>query len=173
MKICSLLLCLVLLLSGCSAAAPVWETVDDVMPAQPAGSWLDQASTILIGVPEGLELLASADGYCLYGDPSGDYEVETSIYLASSLDSAVRQLSGYDADRLLIIETTRFNLPEYHFAWYSETEEGGRLNQADLVLDGTSCYAVVCSSLEASGNAYDQETRQVFSSFGLYFDEGV
>lgn len=173
MKKCVFLLCLLLLFSGCSAASAAWETVDDVMPAQPASSWLDQAGSILIGVPEGLELLASSDGCFLYGDPDSGYEVETSIYLASSLNSAVRQISGFDADRLLIIETTRFDLPEYHFAWYAETAEGGRLNQADLVMDGVCCYAVVCSSPEADGNAYEQETRQVFSSFGLYYDEGV
>lgn len=173
MKKISLLMCLVLLLSGCTAAAPVWETVDDVLPAEPVASWLDEAYTIAIAVPDGAELLASTDGCRLYGTASGDYEVETSVFLASSLNSAVRRLSGYDADHLLIVETTRFSKPEYHFAWYAETEEGGRLSQADLVMDGSNCYAVVCSSLETAGNAYDDDSRQVFSSFGLYFDEGV
>lgn len=171
-KICPLLLCL-LLLCGCAGTSTTWETVDDVLPEEPVEVWLDRTETILIGVPQGLELLAEADGYALYGDAAGDFLVETSTYLASGLDSAVRQLTGYDTDRLLMIGTTRFGLPEYHFAWYAQTEEGGRLHQADLVMDGTCCYAVVCSSLEVSGNAYDQEIRQVFSSFGLYRDEGV
>lgn len=173
MKKMLLLFCLVLLLSGCGAAAPVWETVDDTLPAEPVGSWLEDAYTIVVDAPEGTDLLASTDGCQLYGTASGDYEVETDVFLASSLDSAVRQLSGYDSDRLLIVETTRFSLPEYHFAWYTETEAGGRLYQADLVMDGTCCYAVVCSSLESAGNAYDSDSRQVFSSFGLYYDEGV
>lgn len=173
MKKLSLLLCLVLLLSGCGAAAPVWETVEDAVPAEPVSSWLEDAYTILVDIPEEADLLAAKDGCELYGTASGDYEVETTVFLASSLDSAVRQLSGFDSDRLLVIQTTRFGLPEYQFAWYTETEAGGRLYQADLVMDETRCYAVVCSSLEAVGNAYDASSRQVFSSFGLYYDEGV
>lgn len=103
---------------------------------------------------------------------NGDYRIETSVFLASGLDSAVHQLSGLDAHGLTIVETVRFDLPEYHFAWYDGSGEG-LLRQADLVLDGETCYAVVCSRTEAAGPEGDAMTRSVFSSFGLYRDEGV
>ncbi len=173
MKIVSCLLLLSMLLCGCAAAEPTWETVDDVLPSDPVSAWQEEAYTITIGVPAQTELLATSNGWKLYAAESGDYEIQTGTFLASSLDSAVRQLSGYDAGRLLIVETTRFDLPEYQFAWYSDGEEGGRLSQADLVMDGYRCYAVVCSRAEAAGSAYDSSIRQVFSSFGLHYDEGV
>lgn len=173
MKIVSCLLLLAVLLCGCSGAEPAWETVDDVLPSEPVSSWQEEAYTITVGVPAEAALLASSNGWNLYATETGDCEIQTGAFLASSLDSAVRQLSGYDADRLLIIETTRFDLPEYQFAWYTDREEGGYLCQADLVMDGMRCYAVVCSRAEAAGSAYDGAIRQVFSSFGLHYDEGV
>lgn len=160
-----------LMLSGC--AAPVWETVEDKVPVLPVASWLENAYTVQCGVPSGVELLEQREDWQVYGTADGELEVETRTFLASSLNSAVKTLSGYQADELTILRTSRFGLPEYQFAWVSQTEQGSRLYRADLVLDDTACYAVVCSRPEAAGNRHDREIRQVFSSFGLFTDEGV
>lgn len=162
------LLCVLLLLTGCSTV-PVWETVDDFSPAIPASTWLDEAYAIQIGLPDHAELTWQTDTCTLY--EAETMQIMTETFLASDLNTAVRHLSGYDAENLLILETTRFDLPEYQFAWYTQTAEGGNLCRADLVMDGSTCYAVVCTAPEGE-NTMDT-TRQVFSTFGLSHREAV
>lgn len=163
------LLALLVLLSGCSR--PVWETVDDEQPLAAAASWPETAYEIAIGLPEGMQKLEETEKSQLYG--SEQLEVETSRFLTASLDSAVRTVSGYEAEELTILKTSRFGLPEYQFAWVCQTDQGSRLYRADLILDDVNCYAIVCSRPEAAGGTLDSEIRQVFSTIGLFSEEGI
>lgn len=157
------LACALVLLTGCSV--PAWETVEDFLPSQPVSGWMETAYEIQIGLPEQAALTWETGGCKLY--EAGNLEIETDTFLASGLNSAVRHLTGYEAEQVSILQTERFDLPEYQFAWYSQTEEGGQMCRADLVMDGTVCYAVVCRAPEDAGNVLGEEVRQVFSSFGL------
>ena len=157
---------LLMVLAGCSAA-PTWETVEDIsLPeiVQPA------AYEIQMALPDGAELLWETDSGKQY--QLNHMEIESIRYYASDLDAAVEYVSGFAADRLDILETSRFGMPEYRFAWCSQTEEGARLYRADLVMDGSTCYALICSAPEDAGEFHDQ-ARQVFSSFGLSMLEVV
>lgn len=147
-----------LLLTGCGAQ-PVWETVEDIIPTD--GQIL-HTYDISLDLP--LTYLGGNDRNCLYA--SGSVEVETTSFYAVGLDEAVRQLSGFLPGQLNMIKTVRNDLPEYQFAWYSETEEGGRLFRADLVMDDTACYAVVCSAPETA-EGFHEQARAVFSAFVL------
>lgn len=162
-------LLLLLCLTGCSV--PVWETVDDDLSV--SASQQQEAYTVQIGVPDGMTLLEDGETFQLYSTDNGELEIETQTFLTAGVDSAVKTLTGFSAEELTILQTTRFDMPEYQFAWVAQTEQGARLYRADMVLDGTRCYAVVCSSLESAGDYYAFQARQVFSSFGLYQDEGV
>lgn len=161
------ILVLLSVLSGCSA--PVWETVEDLQPAD-AVMIQEPPYAILIGLPEQAVLVGETGDTCLY--EAGELEILTTRFQASDLEAAVRQVSGYGADRLDILQTTRFDMPEYQFAWYSETAEGGRVYRADLVMDDMTCYAVVCSTPEASGTGMEQ-ARAVFATFGLSEQDSV
>ena len=165
MKKLGMCLLLMLLLTGCSV--PVWETVDDTIPAQPVAVWQDEAYEIQVGVPEGTQLLEETEGCRLYSSENGELEIQTLTFLTAGLENAVREISGFSSEALTILQTQRFSLPEYQFAWVSQTDQGARLYRADLVLDGSCCYAVVCSSLEDAGDYYAFQARQVFSTFGL------
>ena len=160
-----------LLLTGCSA--PVWETVQDEVPAVPVSSWLEEAYTMQFGLPDSVALLEEREGWKVYGTQNGELEIETRTFLTSGPESAVRTVSGFEAEELTLLKLSRFGLPEYQFAWLAGTEQGNRLYRAELVLDGTNCYAVICSRPEDAGDRYDTEIRQVFSSFGLLTDEEV
>ncbi len=151
-------------LTGCSAQ-PVWETVEDGIPAEVP---ILQTYDISVDLP--LTYLDGNEKDCLY--TSGSVEVHTTSFYASDLDAAVRQLSGFSAEDLNIVKTLRETLPEYQFAWYSETEEGGRLFRADLVMDDTACYAVVCSAPETA-EGFHEQARQVFSAFTLSEPEKI
>ncbi len=160
---------LALTLTGCSAA-PVFETVEDFMPVSPVSTWQEEAWEISVDLPQEAQLTGTDGDTCLY--EIGELEVLTSRFLAANLDDAVKQLSGFAPDRLNILQTTRFSMPEYQFAWYSQTAEGGRLCRADLVMDGVTCYAVVCTAPEDMA-AFHDSTRQVFSTFGLNPSQAV
>lgn len=164
------LICL-LLLTGCSG--PVWETVNDTIPQEPVAVWQEQVYELQVGVPEEAQLMLQSTDGSLHSTENGELEVETRTFLASDLDHAVRILSGYSAEELTVLGTMRFSLPEYQFAWVSQTDQGARLFRADLIMDGTCCYAVICSSLEDAGDLYAFQARKVFSSFGLAADSGV
>ena len=159
-----MIVCCVLLLTGCSAQ-PVWETVEDVIPTDNQRAFVYEIS---VDLP--LTYLDSGGNYSLY--ETGSVEIQTASFHASSMDTAVREISGFSAEDLNIVKTIRETLPEYQFAWYSETEEGGRLYRADLVMDGTACYAVVCSAPE-SESGFHEQARQVFAAFSLSGSEEV
>ena len=161
MKIVLLLSLLVLFLTGCGARVETWETVEDTVAVTESAS---PVYDIIVGLPEAA-LTDETDNSRRY---ETEYlQVETSMFQAKDLNDAVHYLSGFEAENLTILQTTRFDLPEYQFAWYCQTEEGGRLCRADLVMDGTTCYGVVCSFSEEAGEIAWTEARQVFSAFGL------
>jgi len=160
-----------LCLSGCSQ--PAWETVEDQIPAVQTASWLQNTYKIHVGTPENLKILEEQKDWNVYSTNHGDFEIETRTFLSSSAEAAIKELTGIAAENLTILETRRFDLPEYRFAWVTQTEQGSRVCRADLVMDGTDCYAVICSTVEDVANQYDDEIRYVFSTFGLSADEGV
>ena len=165
------LLLVLLVLSGCSA--PVWETVEDIAPAVPTASMENETYTIEIGVPSSMKLLEAKDGWHIFSTDHGEFEVETRTFLASGVADAVKTLSGYSMEQLTVLETERFDLPEYQFVWLTQTEQGTRLCRADLVVDGMECYAVVCSTMETAGDLYEKDIRRTIATFGLFTDEGV
>ena len=169
MKKLLLIVLFCLCLAGCSRT--VWESVEDAEAAETA-SWQDETYLIQLGLPDGVSLLEERDNWKLYGTKNEELEIMTGKFLASDLDNAVQTLSGFGADRLTILEKTKFDLPEYQFAWVTQTDGGCRVCRASLVMDGTDCYAIVCSRPEEDSD-YDRQIRQVFSTFGLCIDEGV
>lgn len=168
-KIC-LLLAGLLLLCGCQAE-PQWETVDDDVAAVSAP--VQEPCAITFGVPTDAteELRSEEADRSIYVQDAGDYEIISDVIEASDLDSAVRQVSGFETKNLDLVETSRFGLPEYQFAWTSESDEGRRISRASLVEDGSYYYALIFSVREGAGTTYDDCAEAVFSSFGLYGDE--
>ncbi len=168
MKIC---LCLLLMLStvlcGCQGETKdVLETVEDEISVCSGESWME----VSVFVPldnESHQLTSTPAGYTGNG---GDYYIQTRRLLASSAESALRQITG--SAPATVLQTSRFQLPEYRFAWTEQGEEP-LCCRGRMVQDGDVFYAVLFRVKESVGNEYDALMAQVFSSFGLYFDEGV
>ena len=133
--------------------------------------WQEEAYTITLGLPQEAVLQEADAGRSRYRVAETGLEIMTEVFLSSDLHSALRHVSGQDADSLTVLETTRFSLPEYQFAWYEA--ETGQLCRADLVMDGMTCYAVVCATPEDAGDSLLGEVRAVLATFGLSRDEGV
>ena len=169
-KVICLVVFMSLFLSGCSTAA--WETVEDGDAAVSALGQIDTYA-IELDVVKDMTLVVEDEYGSVYSTQHGEMEVETRTFVASSPETAVAMLSGLSADTMTILQTGRFGLPEYQFVWVSHTEQGSRLNRADLLMDGVQCYAVICSTSEQAGNSYDEQLRHVFATFTLETEETV
>ena len=169
---CSVILAAAVLAAACCgcAATTTWETVDDeiVEASGPA----EEPYIITFGVPSDVDAMPLTDGNrSLYVQEDGDYEILSDVVTAPNHLAAIEQVSGFAAEELDVLETTRFGLPEYRFAWVSESDEGSYVSQAAVVEDGSYYYALVFSVREEAGNAYQDCAEAVFSSFGIYGNE--
>ena len=167
LALCFLFLC------GCGGDALPAETVSDTVV--PAWSWTQEAYCITFGVPSDAQELPTgpAENCRRFVGEDGAYEIETRVLLASDERSAIRQLSGFDADDLDVVRLTRFSMPEYRFAWYRPVGDGGMVCRCDLFRDGEKCYAVTVSVREEAGREAHRLATEVFSTVGLFYDEGV
>lgn len=173
MKRLVLFLPLVFLLCACAHRSEiVWETVDDDL-SETVGAWSDTYA-IFVPTADDVAVFAptAAQTETVYAPESGDYTMVTKTYLAADLESAVRQLSGFGASELQIVQTTRHGLPEYRFAWYEPSGESGRVCRADLIMDGERCYACVFSVQEAVGGKYASLIADTFAHLSLRESEG-
>lgn len=154
---------------GC-ASVTTWETVDDeiVEASGPA----EEPYVITFGVPEDVSLDPLSEGSrSLYVQKDGDYEILSDVVTAPNASRAIEAVSGFDAGELDVVETTRFGLPEYRFAWVAASDEGNYVSQASVVEDGSYYYALVFSVREEAGNAYEDCAEEVFATFGIYGNE--
>ena len=155
---------------GCAADTVTWETVDDEIVA--ASGPAEEPYVITFGVPEGVSLDPISQGNrSLYVQKDGDYEILSDVVTAPNADRAIEQVSGFSAEDLDVLETTRFGLPAYRFAWVSASDEGTYVSQAAVVEDGSYYYALVFSAREEVGDAYADCAEAVFASFGIYGNE--
>lgn len=173
-KLLAAALCAVLVaLSGCAAAPVMWETVDDVLPVLADASY-DSAYTMAFDVPADAAAAFSDDSaQRVYIQSDGEYEIMAETLALSTIDAVARHVSGFDAGQLQMVKTRRFGMEEYQFAWYSASDEGGRLYRADVLMDGEYSYALVFSVKEGASGSYADVAEQVFSSFNLFYDEKI
>ncbi len=157
---------LALLLSGCAEQEVAWETVSDD-PALQAGSILPEPYEILVALPSDAEQTMETG---VYANAAEEYEVVTQVLPASTVQTAIRQISGFDAEDLEVVKLQFGSLPEYQFAWANETEEGTVYSRALLVASDSYYYVL---QFHAHGRSRAAEQRDVFASFGLFCDEGV
>ena len=134
---------LMVLLSGCSRAEVVWETVDDEI-VQPVSA--EAPMQLVFDVPEDASLLAQT-------------------IPAAGLDEAVRAVSGYSAEELRAV--LRDQAGRCSFGWYVPEADGGRLCHAEILSDRDYYYALTFSVREDTGTTYHSTEQQVFASFGL------
>lgn len=163
-------LALLPLLSACSAPV-TWETVDDPAVVTVSAAQ-EEPYLITFGVPEDVVQPVSGEaGGNLYLQENGDYEIYSEVLTASDKEAAIRMVSGFEAEDLDIVETERFGLPEYRFAWVSASDEGNFVSQASVVEDGDYFYTLIFSVREEAGNQYADCAEAVFASFGVYGNE--
>lgn len=161
MKKCLWILLVAFLLGGC-AAEETFETISDEL----VQSVMAQPREISVRLPDdALAPVLGSSGQQVY--LSENYEIILETMDSGDLNATVRTVSGYDKEKLTILETQQQDVTRYEFVWVSAGEEGERLGRGVILDDGNYHYC-----LSVLRDAADTEKSQivwsdVFSSFIL------
>lgn len=148
----------VFLLCGCRAEETL-ETVADewVVPA------MAQPREISVRLPEDIVMpVLEQDSRRLY--MAQGYELMLDVLDAGDLSNTIRNLSGYEKERLTVIQTQQDGMDRYDFVWTAAGENGERLGRGVILDDGNYHYCL--SVLRDQGDS-PVAWQDVFDSFSL------
>lgn len=160
-KILAFLL-LTALLSGCGAKE-TFETVDDIIPAEPVVS----PQQFSVQLPE------SAAAPTFQDENSGElyvcqgYTISKQIMESGDLEKTVKTLTGNNCDELELIKTLHDNCDRYDFVWTAAGEDGLQLGRACILDDGNYHYTVTAMAQEESAGQLRQTLQEMFDSCKL------
>lgn len=161
MKKWGIVLCLIILLTGCGKKQSL-ETVQDVYGPEP----VPKAMEVLVELPGDLEQLSQSAGSSFY---EGDgYTLTVQTRPAGDLTGTVRELTGFLPDQLQILEN---KCPEgtcYRCSWTSAGEGGSQVGRLSIIDDGNYQY-VLCTMApeQLAGDLEQSQWREIFRSFHL------
>lgn len=161
MKKCLIAIILPLLLLGCGAKE-TFETVADELVA-PA---MAQPRQIDVRLPDSaVAPVLDSDGQQLY--LCDTYEILVEILESGDVSESVRHLSGYEKERLTVMETFLDGVSRYEFVWACAGEREDRIGRAVILDDGDYhyCLSVLRDASTTEGSQIVWE--DVFSSFTL------
>lgn len=152
-----------ILLSGCSAPGEL-ETVSDNYV-----EGISTAGEIILSLP------GDAGEEAICADPTGtlyvceNYTITVQTLPGGDLQRTLKTVTGYDADRLTVLETRQGDLDSFLTVWTSAGENGDQLGRAAILSDGSYHYVL---SVMASADLVEElsETWQtLFDSFEVSY----
>ena len=159
-KLCVLMI-IALLLCGCGAEH-TFETVADEMVQQV----MAQPREVSLTLPEETLLPAmESDGRTLY--LCSGYDVAVQTFSGGDLDATVRQVSGFGAEELTIMETKAGDNQCYEFVWTAATDLGEQVGRAMILDDGTYHYAVTAAAPADKAEEYQEIWNGIFETVCL------
>lgn len=135
MKILAVILCFVVLMTGC--AEDVFETIGDPndveVMASPAVLLLDLPTSAASPVMEG------ASGKLYFCD---NYEIMIETLTSGNLDATLRTLTGFSREEIQLLETKRCGVSCYEGVWTAAGEAGDKVGRVMVLDDGCYHYCV-------------------------------
>ena len=159
-KLC-MMLALVLLLCGCGAEQTL-ETIADEMVISASA----QPREILLTLPEETLLPAMETEHGRLYLCNG-YDVAVQTMESGNLDATVRQISGFGAEDLTIIQTSAGEYTRYEFVWTSAGELGEQVGRAEILDDGSYHYVLNTIAPAKTAEEYREIWNGIFESFGI------
>lgn len=158
MKKLWILLLPALMLIGC-AAQETFETVEDVLPAEPAAAY----QQFVMSIPEEAAAPTFQDdnGGAIY--VCQGYTISRQTFESGDLEKTVKALTGKSTEELQIIKTAQETYDRYDFVWTSVGEEGLQLGRACILDDGNYHYTL-------STLAGEQEAGNLQKTFSDMYD---
>ena len=160
MKKVWLIMVLLLLLTGCGAGefAPLLDVY--------APEALPGPAQITLSLPEeaGIEVFGGDTGRIYLCD---GYSITVETLSGGSIDSSLRQLTGYDSKSLTVLQRTEGSLQRYECAWTCAGEAGDQVGRAVVVDDGLYhyCVSVMADALDAG--SLQAQWQQILGSVNL------
>ncbi len=163
-KVCLFLLC-ALLLGGCSAQQTL-ETISD----DPALSVSANAAQVQLLLPEEAEntSMESTDGSKLY--LCDGYSITVQTLDGGSLDKTLQAVSGYERERLTVMQTKQGDLDCYESAWSTAGEGGAQSCRTVILDDGSFHYAVTVMCDYTLAGELEQTWEEILGSVKLSID---
>ena len=155
------LLVLCFLLTGCSTA-DTFETLGQIQHQQENPV---RSSSICISLPDsaaaetfgGQELVYDCDGYTL----------ALQTLSAGDLEATVQSLSGFDLEKLTVMESRAGEYKRYDWVWTAAGSEGQLLCRAAVLDDGNYHYCVYTMAPAAKAGELTQQWNAIFGSLEL------
>ena len=155
------LVLLIFLLAGCGSET-VYETIADIPEPQEQPRMLQT----VVKIPEeaAATVMTGENGAKLY--MCQDYYIILQTLPAGDMDAVFRELTGYGADSLQVIQSKFQGLDRYRLAWSSATDSGDQVGQACVFSDGNYCYALTAMAPEdKAGQLVTGAWKELFDSF--------
>ena len=161
MKKIFLFLMLPVLLAGC-ASEPVMETVGDEQ-VQPVAATMHQ---VLVELPkEAASPAMETEAGRLYICDS--FTVSQQTFDGGDLTKTVKSVSGFEPERLKIMQTNWDNAKRYDFVWTAAGENETQVCRACILDDGNYHYVLTATTDASNGGQLQSVWREMFDSFRL------
>lgn len=169
-KIVIWFLLLIGMLSGCAKEEPVLFIVTDEIMAENDGHL---QYNIQVRLPDDtVEAVSSlTDKTRMFEAADGKYYIITQVLENCNAEEAIKNITGFDAEKIGALCTQMQAMPEYRFSWCAEGENGMLSCTGVVVEDDHNCYCLEFFVQEQYAKECAQVREQIMSSFGLYLDE--
>ena len=159
-KLC-ILLCLLLMLTGCSQQT--FETVTDLHQDGP----LPQAKSICLELPQeaAAPTMESEESGKLY--LCDGYSIAVQTLSSGDLDGTLRQLTGFSRDALTVMERKIGDISRYDCVWTAAGEGQEQTCRCMVLDDGSYHYAVTVMADSVDAGDLQQTWQSILGSVYL------
>lgn len=159
-------LLLPLLLAGCGQPED-FETMSDVyeMPELPPA----EPVTVHFPPETAITVMESPDGAKLY--LCDGYSIAVQTFQGGDLKRTLRAVTGYDDDKLLVMERKQDALDRYECVWTAAGEGGDQVGRTVVLDDGTYHYTLTLMSDAETAGKLTAVWQDILDSFKLGLEE--
>ena len=159
MKKYCLILALLMLLTGCSAAE-TYETLGDI-DMTPV---LQEERNVVVTVEEGAQQIRGESGTIYLCD---GYTVTVEVLTGGNISATFQSLTGFGVDDLTVIETSVGDVGRFECVWTAAGEGGDSIGRAAVLDDGAYHYCITVQSAANDAAALQMTWQEIFDSFRL------
>lgn len=159
-KLCILLLA-VLMLAGCTEKK-TFETISDGLETPKTSAKLEMTANMPAGATS--PVFSAADTGKLY--EYEDCTVTMHCVAVGDFSGLVRDITGYDREKLQIMESVQSGFQSFQTVWTSAGEGQTQVGRATILTDGSYYYVLTAMVPEAkAGSLLTGELKELFASF--------
>lgn len=150
-----------MLASGC-AARETFESVEDAYDLQAVA--VQKEVSYKLPADAAQQTVRSEYGQLYFCD---GYEITVQTMAAGNLDKTLREVTGFGADDLTVIETGKTGQMRYECVWSAAGEGGDMVGRAAILDDGNFHYCMTVMATEAEAAQLRDTWKDLFDSFIL------